>query len=429
MKKIIVALYLLVQFISCTPKINPETSLITHRQVLENSFTGILVADAQSEKVLIDINSKKYFTPASNTKILSLYASLSLLPDSLEGLRYMETDSSFVIWGTGDPTFLHPELGNRKIFNWLTSRSKPLYLSTSNFNQPTQGLGWSWDDYNDDYQTEVSALPMYGNLVDFKLVNGNPRVIPAVFGNTFYVDPDTTSNIVKRENYDNIFLVNSKVLANSVYSQHIPMKTSAALSQQLLIDTLAVKVQLSYLSMPDSAKVIFSSDKTAALKSMMKMSDNFLAEQLLLQSSIKLPGNTLSTQKVIEYLLQKDLARFPQKPRWVDGSGLSRYNKFSPADMVFILQKLRELMPDGELFDYMAINGQKGSLSSVGVGEEPFIFAKSGSMSGVYNLSGYLKAKSGKLLTFSIMNNNFTSSVSEIRKETEKMILEIRDKY
>nr|MBP6540039.1 D-alanyl-D-alanine carboxypeptidase [Saprospiraceae bacterium] len=60
---------------------------------------------------------------------------------------------------------------------------------------------------------------------------------------------------------------------------------------------------------------------------------------------------------------------------------------------------------------------------------KPFIYAKSGSMTGVYNLSGYLITNSGRKMVFSFMNNNFEGKVSEIRKTVEKILMEIRMNY
>jgi len=45
----------------------------------------------------------------------------------------------------------------------------------------------------------------------------------------------------------------------------------------------------------------------------------------------------LSTEWTIDSLLKTDLKDLPQKPRWVDGSGLSRYNLFTPQSFVWLL--------------------------------------------------------------------------------------------
>jgi D-alanyl-D-alanine carboxypeptidase/D-alanyl-D-alanine-endopeptidase (penicillin-binding protein 4) len=60
---------------------------------------------------------------------------------------------------------------------------------------------------------------------------------------------------------------------------------------------------------------------------------------------------------------------------------------------------------------------------------KPYVFAKSGSMSGVYNLSGYLATRRGKLLYFSVMNNNFTGSVAAVRRQTAELLKQIHERF
>lgn len=60
-------------------------------------------------KALADVNGDKYFTPASNTKILTLATCLEVLGDSVPGMELIQTTDTFYFRGTGDPTFLHPK--------------------------------------------------------------------------------------------------------------------------------------------------------------------------------------------------------------------------------------------------------------------------------------------------------------------------------
>ena len=72
----------------------------------------------------------------------------------------------------------------------------------------------------------------------------------------------------------------------------------------------------------------------------MQRSDNFFAEQtLLMVSNAKL--GMMSDSKIIDTLLKTDFAGLPQKPKWVDGSGLSRYNLITPQDFVWVLTQMK----------------------------------------------------------------------------------------
>ena len=85
--------------------------------VFNRAFTGFTLLDPMTGETLADVNGDKYFTPASNTKILTLATCLEVLGDSVPALRYYPVpESSDPVWylgwivgGTGDPTFLHPK--------------------------------------------------------------------------------------------------------------------------------------------------------------------------------------------------------------------------------------------------------------------------------------------------------------------------------
>ena len=71
-------------------------------------------------------------------------------------------------------------------------------------------------------------------------------------------------------------------------------------------------------------------------KEMLVESDNFIAEQLLLQVGNAV-DSTYNVKKAIDFAMENYLSDIPQKPKWVDGSGLSRYNLFTPESIVFLL--------------------------------------------------------------------------------------------
>jgi D-alanyl-D-alanine carboxypeptidase/D-alanyl-D-alanine-endopeptidase (penicillin-binding protein 4) len=137
----------------------------------------------------------------------------------------------------------------------------------------------------------------------------------------------------------------------------------------------------------------------------------------------------MNSSFVIKSIKEKYLEDLPDAVKWVDGSGLSRYNLFTPRSIIKLLEKIHVELPQEKLFSILANGGKSGTVKNMfKTADEAFVFAKSGSLSGVYNLSGYLISKKGKTILFSLMNNNFTKPTSQVRKEVEKILLEVRNR-
>jgi D-alanyl-D-alanine carboxypeptidase/D-alanyl-D-alanine-endopeptidase (penicillin-binding protein 4) len=162
---------------------------------------------------------------------------------------------------------------------------------------------------------------------------------------------------------------------------------------------------------------------------MMEVSDNFIAEQLLILGSSTL-SDTLNSHNAREHVLDNYLSDLRQPPRWVDGSGLSRYNLFTPESMVHVLHTMYNEIPRERLFLFFPTGGKSGTIENWYPGSpDPYIYAKTGSLGNNHCLSGYLLTKSGKTLIFSFMNNHFVESSSEIKKRMQSIFENIRDNY
>lgn len=214
------------------------------------------------------------------------------------------------------------------------------------------------------------------------------------------------------------------------FIQLIPYQTGTATTLSLLKDTLHRDVQLISMVMPATAKTICNMKSEDVFREMLLPSDNFIAEQLLLVYANQFQQE-LSGTDAIRYILDQYLKDLPQKPRWVDGSGLSRMNLFSPADMVMILQMIdKEVNDRDKLFSMLPAGGQRGTLKNAyPKTDHPFVFAKTGTFSNNYSQSGYLLTKKGKTLVFSLMNNNFMGPIAEIKAEMARLMGYIHEKY
>lgn len=170
---------------------------------------------------------------------------------------------------------------------------------------------------------------------------------------------------------------------------------------------------------------IHSQATDSVLSSMMHRSDNFFAEQTLLMVSNEVLGR-MNDQLIIDTLLKKDLKDLPQQPKWVDGSGLSRYDLFTPQDFVFILNRMRADF-GMERIKRILPTGNEGTLEGRFVADRNFIFAKTGTLSGVVSLSGFLYTRKNKLLIFSVLVNNHRGPAGQVRKAVEQFIQSVRD--
>jgi D-alanyl-D-alanine carboxypeptidase/D-alanyl-D-alanine-endopeptidase (penicillin-binding protein 4) len=416
--------------LSCSPL--RKTAMTKTFDDLEKEFqdhVGFALFDPSKNKTVYEHNSSKYFTPASNTKIFTFFASLKIIGDSVPALRYVEHGDSLIFWGTGDPSFLyHNVFDNGRVYNFLKGQKKRLYYSAANFNTTSFGPGWAWDDYNDYYSAERSALPIYGNVFTIKLDGEHPIITPPYF-RQFYSKAGTAErNQFVREFASNHFRFYPGKRKSSTTSWDIPIRMEKDLERTLLIDTLKNNVGVVIKNIDRNAKTFYSIPTDSVYSEMMQESDNFIAEQLLLMCS-GIISDTLQPEIAIRYVKKNFLNDLKDEPSWVDGSGLSRYNLFTPRSIVQLWSKIYEIVPEDRLFALLAVGGKNGTVKNWYKADKPYIFGKTGSLSNNHCLSGFLRAKSGKLLIFSFMNNNFVSSTSKIRSNMQDILKNIYEHY
>lgn len=408
-------------FLSCSPSFRISKSVHSFSEKFSH-HAGFVLSDPQSGKTLIDINGEKYFTPASNTKILTLFAAITNLGDSIPAIRYRISGDSLIISGTGDPSFLYSgTYSTARVFEFLKNFNGNIFLTPRNQVASAYGPGWSWDDFDASFQPERSEFPVFGNLVTLTKKGKEVKSMPFVFADK--VVSGIQPSPFYRHQTQNQFYLSSQ----EDQQIQVPFITSGALTARLLSDTLKRTVTwLPEYTQPE--KIIFSVPSDSLYKTMMQASDNLIAEQLLMMVSDKL-SDTLDTKPAIRHLLRTTLSDLPHKPIWVDGSGLSRYNQISPLDLVMIWLKMLQYRTTEELFPLLAASGRNGTLNSFNRGVKPFVFGKTGTLSNNYSLSGYLQTKKGHLLIFSSMNANFTVSARKMRDELQKILIDIYEHY
>ncbi len=418
----------LILWSGCSPAIVIKKEINKTENDLHD-HVGFCLIDLSSNKKLIDYNSAKYFTPASNTKIFTFYTSLRLLGDSISTLKYYQSGDSLVFQGLGDPSFLYKDVfDNGRVYQFLKNHPARLFFSSKNFQTENLGPGWAWDDYNYYYSAERSAFPIYGNLISVQHPSEETFLFqPSRFSTDFHraMEPRVEEEIIRGIDSNELIYYKGK---NKSKSYTIPFRTSSDLFTDLLSDTLHRNVEELGESFPKKFWTLKSIPSDSLYRVMMQDSDNFIAEQLLLQCAA-IVSDTLKPEIAIRYAKKNLLADLPDSLQWVDGSGLSRFNLFTPRSIVDLWKKIYRLVPQERLFKLLAVGGKNGTLKNWHKAEVPYIFGKTGSLSNVRALSGFLITKKNKILIFCFMNNNFTVSGTEVRTQVEKILKEVHDKF
>lgn len=385
--------------------------------------------DLDRQKPIIDYNSHSLFTPASNTKILTLFASLKFLPEHIHGFYWRTENDTTFIRGAADPTFLDPRFDSGPAIEFLESQKNLVFVS--DWSKAFRfGPGWGWDDYPYYYQPEKSPFPIYGNVMRAQCRNGTWKMSPGGF--IVNEVQNSPGSAVRRNEDSNIFQVKTDRCQDENFTLRLPFIWTPDEFTRLLGDTLGIDVAWRNITSADKEEqweIFPGAERDSLLRTLMYPSDNLIAEQLAWNISSTL-WDTLDTRRTIDSMMNSEFEEWKGKIRWADGSGLSVYNAFSPQFLAELLQKLHRSMPEEKLFSFFPAGGVRGTIASWYGGEEgPFVFAKTGTLSGTHTLSGYLKADSGKTYIFSFMHNNFIGSSNQYKEKMEVLLNWLKKNY
>ncbi|WP_460584321.1 D-alanyl-D-alanine carboxypeptidase [Hymenobacter arcticus] len=422
---------------------------------LRRQQVGVALADAVTGEPLFGYNEARYFTPASTMKLLSLAGGLALLGDSLPSLRYFSRGDTLFFQGTGDPTFLHGDVPSRRAYAFLATRPEKVLAYCEIASVPAYGPSWAWDDFGYYFQPERTAFPVYGNTVRFyaaaplvvrggagaavRVLPQRVRVFPRQFAPLteraaadFKLSPDQDDEMhVYRTALENRF---TYVPSAKKWIDEVPYRTSRPLLLRLLGDTLRrAIVGTPWHPHPtqDSIRTLRGLRADSLYRRMLRMSDNFLAEQLLLMASSRVGyRDSLSSGRAIRYLLKNQLKGLPDRPDWVDGSGLSRLNLLTPRTLTALLVRLHQQVPEARLLSLLAAGGGQGTLRKryfeAGPPKVTWFWGKTGTLTHTCNLAGYVRCKSGRLVAVTFFNNGIPGDDQRTRNSMQWILSEVR---
>lgn len=424
---------LFIFFSACSVQKAQKTLLASSS--LKGAHIGIAVYNDTKQNWVSQYQSDHYFSPASNTKILSTYLGLAYLGDSLPGWSMSENTDTLFLIPQGDPSFLHPDFNDQPLLALIKNSPKKVVIQNSIQDHfESFGNGWAWNDFAEDYQPERSRMPIYGNVVHFYRDQNNQSIKPFYFIKSnpnlnVGISNGSETNKWSRSYLQNNFYPTDKKNTASYYQVPFTSENKGlAYPIQLLQDTLNIAIaSTSVMNSGREWKTIKTVPTDSFLKIMMSRSDNFFAEQVVLMSSQQVLGK-MDDAAFIDKVLKSDFSALPQPIRWVDGSGLSRYNLNTPENFVYLLKKMTDQFGETRIKNIFAKGGE-GTLSAYFKNFPGELYAKTGSLGNQIALSGFIITLKGQKLYFSVLVSNHMSPTSAgVRKAVEKYLSTIAQK-
>jgi D-alanyl-D-alanine carboxypeptidase/D-alanyl-D-alanine-endopeptidase (penicillin-binding protein 4) len=442
---------------------------------------GILVQTLERQvnqrRTLVDRDSQKLFTPASNAKLLTTAAALQRL-----GSRYRIRTSIFgapstsggwqlQVVGRGDPSLKDPQL--EQLAQQLKRRGiihvQQLVLDDRYFGSDPVNPSWEWGDLQSGYGSIANSLIVnlnYHSLTvtpqqvgqPLKLSWNDPNAIAGwqIINQTRTVSQDASE-----------FLQISRDLGQPILRIHGQLREGgepdvldlATLNpQQVFRDRLLQALQAANITVD---QVLFATADTGQLSQEVAFvesaplaelvqvtnteSDNLYAEALLqtigatashdhfttttaakitpVEVTAEDSGTTAGLKVLAQTLEQIGVDRSGYQ--LTDGSGLARMNLVSPMAFVQTLQAMF-YQPNGMAYRAsLPIAGKTGTLanrlqatSTIGI-----VQAKTGTLTGVAGLSGYISPKAYQPLAFSILLNHSLQPNAEQRSAIDQIVL------
>lgn len=441
-----------------------------------NANWGILIVDPVASDTLYSHNAAKLFIPASNQKLVSSSVMLEQLgPDfhykTVIGARGSVVEQTLngdlAIIGRGDPTASDHMKGDamlplREIADSLWQRGIRRITGSvvawgNAFPGPVAGFGWPWDGLDGASFAGVDELLFNEGLStvrvhagqrvgDPAIVETKPaRTYPAVRNTVVTVARDTTAAPIAggrgggrggrggagtrvswfHDTLSSVVVVRGQVAlgdsASVMITQHDPDAAYvAALTEALRDRGITVDGQSGANEGGERIDSLFTMQSVALreiMPAILKPSQNQIAEVFLRTIGLERTGvgTADSGRRVIER--QFNDWKIPADGYVVrDGSGLSRNDFISPEAIVGILDVMRRSPNFDLFFQSLPIAGVDGTIRTRmrGTPAERNLHAKTGTLSMVRSLSGYVRTADDRLLEFSILCNNWTAPQASV---------------
>ncbi|WP_337871866.1 D-alanyl-D-alanine carboxypeptidase/D-alanyl-D-alanine-endopeptidase [Ignavibacterium sp.] len=427
-----------------------------------NANWGVVIRSLQTGEYLYNKDESKLFVPASNLKLFTTAAGLSLLGSgyryttniySYGDINYSTLEGDLIIQGTGDPTF-SGRFYNGDIFkvfdDWadslinlgITKIQGNIIGDDDLFDDQGLGEGWSWDYETYWYAAQSSAISFNDNCIDISICYDSKldsiiiKYSPVVKGiivinDVVPVSPGSGSTDIDiyRERGTNIITVSGTFSKGSdtlkTYATVLNPTLYAMIVLQDRLEKKGIKVSGYAIDIDDYGRNIdytkvqylfsyFSPYLFEIVKVINKGSQNFFAEQLLKTIGHEKKGFGSAENGIIackEWF--SEIGLNPDHIIMTDGSGLSHLNRVTPQQIILLLRHMYSTKIFGAFFNSLPIAGVDGTLlrRMKNTKAENSVRAKTGFISFARSLSGYAFTGDGEPLAFSFIVNNFNVPV------------------
>ncbi|YAF98340.1 MAG: D-alanyl-D-alanine carboxypeptidase/D-alanyl-D-alanine-endopeptidase [Nodularia sp. CChRGM 3473] len=439
----------------CPAQLKSAVDAVTNHPQFSRVRWGILVKNLASAQTLYNQDAEKYFTPASNTKLLTTAAALQQLGANfrIRTSVYQDGDGVLRVVGRGDPSLKVPQLQvlAKQLREQGISQVNQLIADDSYFQGEIVHPSWEWEDLAAYYGAPVNSL----------IVNENASVltvVPQTIGkplqlkwaepieayqwrveNTSVTTPKDQPGLVsvRRDLKGPVLRIQGQLAVNSQpditaiavfdprqnFLRHFRQSLVAAgISVRQMSNGTGVKneQELAAVESPPLSELLVETNVN---------SNNLYAEALLRALAIKQPvENNQTTADAGLEVVKNTLTQLGVDPKsyiLVDGSGLSRKNLISPEALVQTLQAMAK-SPQAEVFRAsLPVAGVSGTLrnrlrdtSAVGI-----VQAKTGTMTGAVSLSGYINAPNYQPLAFSMIVNHSEQPARVVRQAMDEIVV------
>ena len=418
---------------------------------------SIHVVEMASDQSIFELRADQPQIIASNTKLFTTSAALDRLGPGffletnvlMRGARQGSILSGdLAVVGGGDPNISgrHYEGDSLAVFrSWADSLKAEgietidgdVFLVHGYFEPPRVHPDWPQDQLGRWYEAPVESLSFNDNCVLVKVWPGQRPGMPArvemVPDLPIFEVRNSAKTIGSSRQHkviiDRINGSNVVTVSGSVFQRAAPVESWVTVPDPLKYFAAALRRAFDEEGLDLRGRVLFSkhlpvahwewaagyrTDLMTTAEVVNKRSQNFFAESLLKIMGAELcgEGSWEAGKMVVEEFLE-GLEISKESYHLADGSGMSRENRFTARQITSLLRHMYFHPRGRDFLLTLPYSGEPGLKWEHRLSEHPYrgnVFAKTGSLLGVSTLSGYVKARSGKIYAFSILCNRTRGS-------------------